>query len=89
MGAKEIAGLVIFCIFILPVLMEILVWTAEMNSHTPDHNIEKVADLMTKAAVPWWINILEGLSALGIFSAFLIVGFIIFLICIGEIGTGK
>ncbi|MBU0650560.1 hypothetical protein KKC59_01470 [bacterium] len=89
MGAKEIAILVVFCIFVLPLLIEILVWTAGMNSHSPEQNTEKATDLITKAAVPWWINILEGLSKLGTFGAFIILGFIVFLMWIGEIGNSR
>jgi len=89
MGAKEITILVVFCIFILPLLIEILVWTAGFGNHTTEQNTEKVADLTTKVAVPWWINILDGLSKLGTFGAFLILGFIVFLIWIGEIGTNR
>ncbi len=89
MGAKEISILVVFCIFVLPLLIEIIVWSVGFGSQTPEQNTEKAADLMIKASVPWWVNILGGLSKLGTFGAFLILGFIVFLMWIGEISPSR
>ena len=87
MKAKEIAILVVFLIFLLPLLIEVVFWSFQMGNNTPEKNTEKAVDIIEKAAVPWWVNTLEGLTKLGELGAFLILGFIVFLIWIGEIKT--
>lgn len=86
MKAKEIAILVVFLIFVLPLLIKILFWSATMNNNSPENNTEQVAEIMTEAAIPWWLGIFEWLAGLpGIIGAVLIIALIFFLKWIGEI----
>ena len=79
MGPKEIAVLVIFLIFGLPILIKIGWWGLTYNHHTIDENTKTAGNLIAEAAVPWWLNIFVWLAGLGTVGAFLIIGFVYFL----------
>ena len=86
MKAKEIAILAVFIIFILPLLIKMAFWSVTMNSNSPEENTEQATELITDAAIPWWLGIFEWLAGLpGIIGAGLIIGLIYFLKWIGEI----
>jgi hypothetical protein len=87
MEPKEIAILVVFVIFVVPVLGGLLLWTTKVTNDpgNPD-NLEEGAEIIAEAAVPWWLGIFEWFAGLpGIIGAVLIIGLVIFLKWIGEI----
>lgn len=86
MKAEEIAIIVVFIIFVLPLLIKMALWSFTMNSNSPEENIEQATELITDAAIPWWLGIFEWLTGLpGIIGAGLIFGLIYFLKWMGEI----
>jgi hypothetical protein len=85
MTAKKIAILIIFLVFTLPFLIELLSWTIGSTTNPSPENIGKGADFIVESAIPWWIGIIEWLASLPGIGAFLIVGFIFFLKWVGEI----
>ena len=86
MKAKEIAIITVFLIFVLPLLIKVVFWSATMNNHSPENNTGQIAEIMTEAAIPWWLSIFEWLAGLpGIIGAVLIIALIFFLKWIGEI----
>lgn len=86
MKAKEIAILAVFLIFVLPLLIKILFWSATMNNNSPEKNTEQAAEIMTEAAIPWWLGIFEWLAGLpGLIGAILVIALIFFLKWIGKI----
>ncbi|MDK2907637.1 MAG: hypothetical protein PWQ87_95 [Candidatus Woesearchaeota archaeon] len=83
---EEIAILAVFIIFVLPLLIKMAFWSFTMNSNSPEKNIEKATELITDAAIPWWLGIFEWLAGLPrIIGAGLIIVLIYFLKWIGEI----
>lgn len=86
MTVKEIAILIVFLVFIAPLLVQIFAWGASSLMNPSSDNIEKGAELIAKAVVPWWIGVMEWLAGWGgAISAILIIALIIFLKWIGEI----
>ncbi|MDD5474800.1 MAG: hypothetical protein PHU34_11750 [Candidatus Methanoperedens sp.] len=85
MKAKEIAILIVFLLFTLPFLIRFGIWIiASTTTPSPEH-IGKGAEFIAESAIPWWVQVIEWLTSLGDIGAYLIVGFIFFLIWIGEI----
>ena len=85
MRAKEIAILVVFILFTLPLLMKVVVYSSSVGNQDVDTSTEQAAELIEEAAVPWWVGIIDWLADLGTFGALLIIGLIVFLMWIGEI----
>lgn len=86
MEGKEIAILVIFLIFGLPILIKIAWWGLTYNHNTIEDNTKTAGNLIAEAAVPWWLGIFEWLAKIGgTIGALLIIAFVGFLIWVGEI----
>lgn len=86
MKGKEIAIAGVFIFFILPILIKILFFTMESFLNPGQENIEKGAELIAEASIPWWIELIQWFAELpGSIGAFLIIGLIFFLMWIGEI----
>lgn len=86
MKAKEIAILIIFLLFTLPFLINLLSWTIVSTTNPSPQNMEKGGELIAESAIPWWIGVIEWLAGLpGEIGVILIVGLIFFLIWIGEL----
>ena len=83
MKAKQIAILIVFLLFTLPLLLKVIIYSSNISN--PEATINKTAELIGEAAVPWWINVINWLADLRTLGALLIIGFIIFLKWIGEI----
>lgn len=85
MKPKETAILIIFVLFTLPFLIKFIAWTIISTTNPSPENIGKGAEFIAESAIPWWIGVIEWLANLKDIGAILIVGFIFFLIWIGEI----
>lgn len=86
MKSKEIAILIVFLVFILPLLIKCLFWAIISITNPSPENIEKGAELIAESAIPWWIGVIEWLASLrGIIAVVLIIVFIYFLKWIGVI----
>lgn len=82
MEVKQIAISLVFLIFIFPSLIDFaLLSITSITNPSPD-NIEKGIALIAESSIPWWIKPFEWLSEK---SAYLMIGFLIFLTWIGVI----
>ncbi|MCK5660510.1 MAG: hypothetical protein KAH86_04060 [Methanosarcinales archaeon] len=85
MKAKETAILSVFLIFTFPLLIDLAQWVIASTTNPSPDNIEKGVEFIAKSAIPWWIQPIEWLAGFGDIGAYLLVGFIFFLIWIGDI----
>lgn len=85
MKSKEIAILIVFLVFMLPLLIKCLSWAIISITNPSPENIEKGAELIAESAIPWWIGVIEWLASLpSIIAAVLIIVFIYFLKWMGK-----
>ncbi|MFH1585857.1 MAG: hypothetical protein ABIB79_03755 [archaeon] len=85
MRIKEIVILVVFLLFVFPLLIKVFIWSIGITGDSSPEKINEGAELLAESAVPWWIGILTFLAGGGVIGALLIIGFIYFLKWIGEI----
>ena len=79
MKSKEIAILMVFLVFILPLLIKFLFWAIISITNPSPENIEKGAELIAESAIPWWIGVIEWLASLPLSS---IIAAVLIIVCI-------
>ena len=85
MRAKQIAILIVFLVFGLPILIQFLAWNANTVLDPSTENIEASAELMADAVTPWWVGIMEWFAGFpALLSAVVIIGLVLFIKWIGE-----
>lgn len=82
MNAKQIAILIIFCVFMLPLLLKMVVWSFDTND--PAKSAEEGAKIIEEMVVPWWVPIIDKLAGWDTFGSLLIIGLIMFLIWLAK-----
>jgi hypothetical protein len=82
MKAKQIAILIVFFLFTFPLLIKVIIYSSHISN--PEATINRTAELIGEATVPWWVGVINWFADLGTLGALLIIGLIIFLRWIGE-----
>lgn len=59
MSPREIIALVVFVIFVLPLLLHFVGWAISSIINPTPENIEKGTELIAQAATPWWVTVFQ------------------------------
>jgi len=86
MNLKEAVILVVFLLFVLPLLLKVVFYSFNVSDMSLDESTETATSLIAEASVPWWLGIINFLSNWGWIGALLIIGLFGFLKYSGEIG---
>lgn len=71
----------------MPSFVQMMALAVKAPTSTTEEVTEDGAEIIAKQAVPWWLGVIQWLASLpSLIGAFLIVGFILFLKWMGEIG---
>ncbi|TQD27922.1 hypothetical protein [Methanolobus vulcani] len=82
---KETIQIIIFAVFVLPLLLKIGIFSLKAINEPSQENIETSVELAAQSQIPWWLGIIEWLSNKGEVGAYLLIGFVFFLKWVGEI----
>lgn len=74
METKQIAG-IIALLLMIPTLIALLVFSANLGSQSPEKNTQDAANLLVDSVTPWWLGLIETLAGWGTFGAILIIIF--------------
>lgn len=73
---KQSIVLVIFFLFVLPLLIKVVIFSVSVVNKPPEDSAQEMANLMEGAAVPWWVDVIDKLADLGTLGALLIIGIV-------------
>ncbi len=81
MRLGEIITLIVFMVFVLPLLLTFVGWAISSVINPTPENIEKGTELIAQAATPWWVTVFQwiGDHTTGLLATILILGIILIL----------
>lgn len=85
-GDANAMGKIIAALLSLPFLIMTMLWIFGCSVNPTSEKIGQGGELIAQAAIPWWLQVIEFLAALGAVGALLAVLFLIVLSVKGEIG---